>query len=137
MTPDDEDTAIPRQRRPRDTRPHLRAAVLVCSPGGETSEGLARLREIAWERELYVEVATFDPEQAGHLVADHPGAVFVMGAHEPRAHIERLLHVCTSRGATLVVAATQDERSIRASVATIEDSILMHLDPGHHGRAGA
>lgn len=137
MTRDDDDSAIPRSRRRPDTRPHLRAAVLVCSPGSEASEGLARLREIAWERELYVEVVTFDPEHASRMVAERPDAVFVMGAHEPRAHIERLLHVCATRGATLVVAATQDERAIRASVVTIEDSILLRLDPGQHGRAGA
>ena len=129
MTPDDEETAKARPRRRRDTQPVLRSAVLLCSEGAGGSEGVARLREIAWERELYVEVATFEPHDAARLVAGRPGTVFIACADEPHDRLQQLRDACLTHGAALVVAETDGEISIRASVAAIEDTIIHRLDP--------
>jgi hypothetical protein len=128
MTPDDEDTAAARPRRRRDTSPLLRSAVLVCSEGAETTGGLARLREIAWERELYVECVTFDPEGTERLVVARPHAVFVAPADDPPASLDVLRAACSRTGSILVLVGTETERSIRAAVASIEDAIIGHLD---------
>lgn len=134
MSFDDDDllggTVVPRAER-RDTRPLLRTALLVASPGVDECLAVSRLREIARERELYVErLVLRESTEFRELVAAHGGTVFVATTEEPAPSTDELRAACEQAGVPFVLARVGDEREIRASVRAIEDAILQRIDGG-------
>lgn len=63
----------------RETRPIMRRAVLLCGEDTELSPGIVRLIDLAWRRELGIEIVVAlgdDPMRA--LVHRYPNAVFLL-----------------------------------------------------------
>lgn len=76
---DDDLTSHDIESSRRDTRPIQRRAVLLCSEEVELSSGVVRLVDLAWRREVCIEVVVAlgdDPMRA--LTQRYPFAVFLL-----------------------------------------------------------